>query len=117
MGVFKLHIYLTQPFGSEDVNNITVHCGHGPVDPVSGLKTLSKFGRPRFGKILGELREDLVGEARASSRASRSKSKVNVYYYGVSGDPASLRYADDLKEACTQISCKDVVMRSWVDYV
>jgi NADPH oxidase 1 len=79
-----IHTYLTRDFELDDIHNIVVHSVGADVDALTGLKSLTNFGRPNFRQILTGMRDEILEENEREGISSRSRTKIGVYFSGSS---------------------------------
>lgn len=60
----SINIYLTQRLQKEILDEYKIQQEEMDVDPITRLKTRTKFGRPDFDTIFDELKEAHVGQSK-----------------------------------------------------
>ncbi|KAK4054161.1 hypothetical protein OIV83_001187 [Microbotryomycetes sp. JL201] len=95
----RINMYLTQPVDQDTLANIAVHESSAAAsDPLTHLKSRTRFGRPNFPSILTTLARQVETGEYLPGREASVKTNVGVFYCG----PNEL--AKTLKVACVDAS-------------
>lgn len=78
----KIHIYLTQKLDIDTTQNIVLNSVGSVFDPLTELKSRTNFGRPNFGKLLGNMAAGIVNGTYLSGVDTSVVSDVGVYFCG-----------------------------------
>ncbi|KAH9817630.1 ferric reductase NAD binding domain-containing protein [Melampsora americana] len=98
----SMSMYLTGSVDVDLITNVSINDPIAPVDPLTGLKTRTHFGRPKWGQEVFEpVRRYVQSDAWYGAEASL-KTKIGVFYCG----PSPL--AKTLRQECLNHTTKDV---------
>lgn len=61
-GLLRFHLYVTGPIAETEKLTITAHHLLGVQDPITGLRSLTRFGRPRWDELFAEWGDRCRGE-------------------------------------------------------
>ena len=107
----KIHTYLTQRLDADTVSNIYLNSVGTELDPLTELKTGTKFGRPDFKRLFGGMRDGLLnGTYLPDTVDAGRKLTVGCYYCG----PSSL--SRQLAATCRTVSNSRVKFRFWKEH-
>lgn len=103
----SIHTYLTQRVNIDTAQNIVLNSVGMDYDPLTRLRTGTRYGRPNFKQIFTTLREGIRNKTYMPELESRLKTEVGVYFCGPSVA------ARDIKKACKMASTDDVKFGFW----
>lgn len=102
-----IHTYLTQRVNIDTAQNIVLNSVGMDVDPLTRLRTGTRYGRPNFKQIFTTLREGIRDKTYMPDLQGGLKTEVGVYFCGPSVA------ARDIKKACKMVSTDDVKFGFW----
>ena len=109
----RFQIYLTGQLDMESTTNIHLNSmqqGH-EIDPLTGLRTSTSFGRPNFRRVLANIRDTAVEDMKLQKRKAPKNITVGCYYCG----PHTL--GNSVEAACSELSKKSRVrFRFWKEH-
>src|SRR5271156_5289132 len=109
----RVHNYLTAKLDQSTVQNIMINDAGAMIDPLTGLKSRTHYGRPNWKAMFTGMRDGIERGTYIRGLAG-TKSKVGVYFCG----PSPLAKA--LKRECNEASSEFVkctfscVWRRWL---
>jgi NADPH oxidase len=106
----RIHTYLTQRFGPDETANIILNSVGLELDPLTELKTGTKFGRPDFERIFLALRSSVMDQTYLPGLDASLRTDVGVYFCG----PNSA--AKSIKKAAKSCTTKEVRFRFWKEH-
>jgi len=80
----QTHIHLTQNFDANAIINITLNSPSTGADPLTGLKTPTKFGRPNFRSAFTTVRDGTLDGTYLKSAERKHEVTIGVYFCGSS---------------------------------
>ncbi|KMU73245.1 cytochrome b-245 heavy chain subunit beta [Coccidioides immitis RMSCC 3703] len=78
----RIHTYLTQRFDQDTAANIMLNSVGQQVDPLTELRTGTKFGRPDFKTFFSAMRTGLVDQSYMPGLDASLRTDVGVYFCG-----------------------------------
>lgn len=128
----KVHTYLTQKLGIDTAQNIMLNSVGTDADPLTNLKSMTKFGRPDFLEMFKTMKLGIQDRTYLSGLEGSLRTTVGVYFCGPSAagkfamlnTPLPLpftvtkpsRLARDIKDACKHTTGGDVLFRFWKEH-
>jgi NADPH oxidase len=106
----RIHTYLTQRLDSDTTANIYLNSVGMDVDPLTELKTGTKFGRPDFKRMFRAMKDGLLDQSYMAGLEGNLRTDVGVYFCG----PNSA--ARDIRRACRDVSGGEVRFRFWKEH-
>ncbi|TKA81910.1 hypothetical protein B0A49_00143 [Cryomyces minteri] len=106
----RIHAYLTKRVDVDTAHNIVLNSVNTDKDPLTELKTKTKFGRPDFDKLLAAMREGITGGSYIGGLERNPKTDVGVYFCGPNVA------ARDIKKACKTATTQDVRFKFWKEH-
>ena len=107
----RIHTYLTQRMDADTAANIYLNSVGHELDPLTELKTGTKFGRPDFPRLFTAMRDGLKSGEYLRDTVDRNRPlTVGCYYCG----PANL--GRDLAASCRNVSDKQVKFKFWKEH-
>ena len=106
----RIHTYLTARMDADTQANIYLNSVGADVDPLTELKSRTRFGRPQFPRLFGAMRDGIVDGSYISGMGGNLHTDVGVYFCGPNVA------ARDIKRACRETSTKDVRFRFWKEH-
>lgn len=103
----SIHTYLTQRVNIDTAQNIVLNSVGMDYDPLTRLRTGTRYGRPNFKQIFTTLREGIRNKTYMPGLESQLKPEVGVYFCGPSAA------ARDIKKACKAVTTDDVKFGFW----
>lgn len=81
----KLHIFLTKKLGLDDIKNYIINDDTKGTDTFTRLASKTKFGRPNFDALLGDVKDRLEAGTYVRDMQYQAKTTVGFYFCGPSG--------------------------------
>ncbi|EEH22200.1 hypothetical protein PABG_04411 [Paracoccidioides brasiliensis Pb03] len=106
----RIHTYLTQRFDQDTAANIYLNSVGQEVDPLTELRTGTKFGRPDFQRFFSALRNGLIDQTYMAGLDASLRTDVGVYFCGP--NPA----AKLIKKAAKDCTTNEVRFRFWKEH-
>ncbi|KEF52784.1 NADPH oxidase [Exophiala aquamarina CBS 119918] len=109
----RYRIHLTAKLDHESATNIylnSIEQGQ-EIDPLTGLRTSTSFGRPDFKRILATIRDDAIADLKLQRRKTLKNLTIGCYYCG----PPAL--AASVETTCSELSKKSRVrFKFWKEH-
>ncbi|EEP78645.1 hypothetical protein UREG_03491 [Uncinocarpus reesii 1704] len=106
----RIHTYLTQRFDQDTAANIMLNSVGQQVDPLTELRTGTKFGRPDFKTFFSALRNGLVDQTYMPGLDASLRTDVGVYFCGPNVA------AKDIRKAAKECTTREVRFRFWKEH-
>ncbi|KAI1911736.1 hypothetical protein LOZ53_006172 [Ophidiomyces ophidiicola] len=106
----RIHTYLTQRFDQDTAANIMLNSVGQQVDPLTELRTGTKFGRPDFRSFFTALRSGLVDQTYMPGLDASLRTDVGVYFCGPNVA------AKEIRKAAKECTSREVRFRFWKEH-
>ncbi|EER30015.1 NADPH oxidase, putative [Coccidioides posadasii C735 delta SOWgp] len=106
----RIHTYLTQRFDQDTAANIMLNSVGQQVDPLTELRTGTKFGRPDFKTFFSAMRTGLVDQSYMPGLDASLRTDVGVYFCGPNVA------AKEIKKAAKECTTREVRFRFWKEH-
>ncbi|KAK2783711.1 hypothetical protein FQN53_008977 [Emmonsiellopsis sp. PD_33] len=106
----RIHTYLTQRFDQDTAANIYLNSVGQQLDPLTELRTGTKFGRPDFARFFTAMKQGLMDQTYMSGLDASLRTDVGVYFCGP--NPA----AKQIKKATKDCTTNEVRFRFWKEH-
>ncbi|EZF58199.1 hypothetical protein H104_08594 [Trichophyton rubrum CBS 289.86] len=106
----RIHTYLTQRFDQDTAANIYLNSVGQELDPLTELRTGTKFGRPDFARFFGALRSSIMDRTYMSNLEATRRADVGVYFCGPN------QAAKQVKKAAKECTSKEVKFKFWKEH-
>ncbi|PGH07570.1 hypothetical protein AJ79_06240 [Helicocarpus griseus UAMH5409] len=106
----RIHTYLTQRFDQDTAANIYLNSVGQEVDPLTELRTGTKFGRPDFQRFFTALKNGINDQTYITGLDASLRTDVGVYFCGP--NPA----ARLIKKAAKDCTTNEVRFRFWKEH-
>ncbi|KAI1906589.1 hypothetical protein LOZ58_001338 [Ophidiomyces ophidiicola] len=106
----RIHTYLTQRFDQDTAANIMLNSVGQQVDPLTELRTGTKFGRPDFRSFFTALRSGLVDQTYMPGLDASLRTDVGVYFCGPN------IAAKEIRKAAKECTSREVRFRFWKEH-
>ncbi|KAK2802257.1 hypothetical protein FQN50_007438 [Emmonsiellopsis sp. PD_5] len=106
----RIHTYLTQRFDQDTAANIYLNSVGQQLDPLTELRTGTKFGRPDFARFFTAMKHGLMDQTYMSGLDASLRTDVGVYFCGP--NPA----AKQIKKATKDCTTNEIRFRFWKEH-
>ncbi|KAK2739207.1 hypothetical protein FQN57_006650 [Myotisia sp. PD_48] len=106
----RIHTYLTQRFDQDTAANIYLNSVGQEFDPLTELRTGTKFGRPDFKRFFWALRSGLVDQTYMAGLDASTRADIGVYFCGPN------QAAKEIKKATKECTTKNVRFKFWKEH-
>ncbi|PGG97139.1 hypothetical protein AJ80_09733 [Polytolypa hystricis UAMH7299] len=106
----RIHTYLTQRFDQDTAANIYLNSVGQDLDPLTELKTGTKFGRPDFNRFFLALQTSLLDQTYMPGLDASLRTDVGVYFCGPN------MAAKSIKAAAKAATTKEIRFRFWKEH-
>lgn len=103
----RIHTYLTQKLDLDTAQNIVLNSVGTEIDPLTNLRTGTRFGRPDFHRFFGDMRDGIADQTYITGMDGHLRADVGVYFCGPSAA------ARGIKKACNDVSTEDIKFSFW----
>lgn len=106
----RIHTFLTQRFDQDSVANIYLNSVGQPIDPLTELKTGTKFGRPDFLRFFMALRTSLIDRTYMAGLDASLRTDIGVYFCGPNNA------AKEIRKAAKECTTDDIRFKFWKEH-
>ncbi|KAK2865091.1 hypothetical protein FQN49_003919 [Arthroderma sp. PD_2] len=106
----RIHTYLTQRFDEDTAANIYLNSVGQELDPLTELRTGTKFGRPDFARFFHAMRTSIMDHTYMSNVDATRRADVGVYFCGPN------QAAKQVKKATKECTSKEVKFKFWKEH-